>query len=84
MYEFLLRYVVSNDTDAKTAKKYIDQVSPAPGMGPPPLTRRGARCPPGSWKAWQGPGMVRSWARQQVWARGGQLGWPARPVRAVQ
>ncbi len=25
MYEFLLRYVVSNDTDAKTAKKYIDQ-----------------------------------------------------------
>ena len=24
-YEFLLRYVVSNDTDAKTAKKYIDQ-----------------------------------------------------------
>lgn len=25
VYEFLLRYVVSNDTDAKTAKKYIDQ-----------------------------------------------------------
>ena len=25
MYEFLLRYVVSNDTEAKTAKKYIDQ-----------------------------------------------------------
>lgn len=25
MYEFLLRYVVSNDTDAKVAKKYIDQ-----------------------------------------------------------
>lgn len=26
VYEFLLRYVVSNDTDAKTAKRYIDQV----------------------------------------------------------
>ncbi|KAG2497759.1 hypothetical protein HYH03_004031 [Edaphochlamys debaryana] len=25
VYEFLLRYVVSNDTDAKIAKKYIDQ-----------------------------------------------------------
>ena len=25
VYEFLLRYVVSNDTEAKTAKKYIDQ-----------------------------------------------------------
>ncbi|KAK9909576.1 hypothetical protein WJX75_004340 [Coccomyxa subellipsoidea] len=25
VYEFLLRYVVSNDTDAKSAKKYIDQ-----------------------------------------------------------
>ena len=25
MYEFLLRYVVSNDTDPKTAKRYIDQ-----------------------------------------------------------
>lgn len=25
VYEFLLRYVVSNDTDAKVAKKYIDQ-----------------------------------------------------------
>lgn len=25
VYELLLRYVVSNDTDAKTAKKYIDQ-----------------------------------------------------------
>lgn len=25
VYEFLLRYVVHNDTDAKTAKKYIDQ-----------------------------------------------------------
>lgn len=25
VYEFLLRYVVSNDTDAKTAKRYIDQ-----------------------------------------------------------
>mmetsp|Transcript_11664 Transcript_11664/g.20697 ORF Transcript_11664/g.20697 Transcript_11664/m.20697 type:complete len:515 (-) Transcript_11664:768-2312(-) len=25
VYEFLLRYVVSNDTDAKMAKKYIDQ-----------------------------------------------------------
>ena len=25
MYEFLLRYVVSNDTDSKVAKKYIDQ-----------------------------------------------------------
>ena len=24
MYEFLLRYVVSNETDAKVAKKYID------------------------------------------------------------
>lgn len=24
VYEFLLRYVVSNDTDAKTAKRYID------------------------------------------------------------
>ena len=23
-YEFLLRYVVSNDTDAKTAKRHID------------------------------------------------------------
>lgn len=26
VYEFLLRYVVSNDTDAKVAKRYIDQV----------------------------------------------------------
>eukprot|EP00897_Mesotaenium_endlicherianum_P001966 jgi/Mesen1/1798/ME000014S01196 len=26
VYEFLLRYVVSNETDAKVAKKYIDQV----------------------------------------------------------
>ncbi len=25
VYEFLLRYVVSNDTDAKAAKKHIDQ-----------------------------------------------------------
>ncbi|KAG1671907.1 hypothetical protein FOA52_003474 [Chlamydomonas sp. UWO 241] len=25
VYEFLLRYIVSNDTDAKVAKKYIDQ-----------------------------------------------------------
>jgi serine/threonine-protein phosphatase 2A regulatory subunit B' len=25
VYEFLLRYIVSNDTDAKTAKKHIDQ-----------------------------------------------------------
>jgi len=25
VYEFLLRYIVSNDTDAKIAKKYIDQ-----------------------------------------------------------
>ncbi len=25
VYEFLLRYVVSNDTDAKVAKRYIDQ-----------------------------------------------------------
>ncbi len=25
VYEFLLRYVVSSDTDAKVAKKYIDQ-----------------------------------------------------------
>ena len=25
IYEFLLRYIVSNDTDAKAAKKYIDQ-----------------------------------------------------------
>eukprot|EP01024_Parvocaulis_polyphysoides_P041387 TRINITY_DN3794_c0_g2_i2.p1 TRINITY_DN3794_c0_g2~~TRINITY_DN3794_c0_g2_i2.p1 ORF type:complete len:526 (+),score=74.43 TRINITY_DN3794_c0_g2_i2:553-2130(+) len=25
VYEFLLRYVVSNDTDARTAKKFIDQ-----------------------------------------------------------
>ncbi|KAK9817210.1 hypothetical protein WJX72_011111 [[Myrmecia] bisecta] len=25
VYEFLLRYVVSNDTDAKAAKKYVDQ-----------------------------------------------------------
>ena len=25
MYEFLLRYVVSSDTDAKVAKKHIDQ-----------------------------------------------------------
>ena len=25
VYEFLLRYVVSNDTDAKVARKYIDQ-----------------------------------------------------------
>ncbi|KAI8471600.1 MAG: protein phosphatase 2A regulatory B subunit [Monoraphidium minutum] len=25
VYEFLLRYVVSNDTDAKVAKKYVDQ-----------------------------------------------------------
>lgn len=25
VYEFLLRYVVSNDTDAKVAKKFIDQ-----------------------------------------------------------
>ena len=25
VYEFLLRYIVSNDTDAKAAKKYIDQ-----------------------------------------------------------
>ena len=25
VYEFLLRYVVSNDTDAKSAKKHIDQ-----------------------------------------------------------
>lgn len=25
MYEFLLRFVVSNDTDAKVAKRYIDQ-----------------------------------------------------------
>eukprot|EP00955_Chlamydomonas_euryale_P054010 355664-Chlamydomonas_euryale.AAC.6 len=25
VYEFLLRYVVSNDTDAKVVKKYIDQ-----------------------------------------------------------
>lgn len=25
VYEFLLRYVVSSDTDAKIAKKYIDQ-----------------------------------------------------------
>eukprot|EP01026_Neomeris_dumetosa_P054361 TRINITY_DN48903_c1_g1_i1.p1 TRINITY_DN48903_c1_g1~~TRINITY_DN48903_c1_g1_i1.p1 ORF type:complete len:374 (-),score=54.49 TRINITY_DN48903_c1_g1_i1:71-1192(-) len=25
VYEFLLRYVVSNDTDAKTARKFIDQ-----------------------------------------------------------
>ena len=25
MYEFLLRYVVCQDTDAKAAKKYIDQ-----------------------------------------------------------
>ena len=24
VYEFLLRYVVSNDTDAKVAKKYVD------------------------------------------------------------
>lgn len=26
VYEFLLRYVVCQDTDAKAAKKYIDQV----------------------------------------------------------
>ncbi|GBG00435.1 hypothetical protein Rsub_13091 [Raphidocelis subcapitata] len=25
VYEFLLRYIVSNDTDAKVAKKYVDQ-----------------------------------------------------------
>lgn len=25
VYEFLLRYIVSNDTDAKAAKKYVDQ-----------------------------------------------------------
>lgn len=25
MYEFLLRYVCANDTDAKVAKKYVDQ-----------------------------------------------------------
>jgi len=25
VYEFLLRYVVSSDTDAKVAKKHIDQ-----------------------------------------------------------
>ena len=25
VYEFLLRYIVSNDTDAKSAKKYVDQ-----------------------------------------------------------
>lgn len=27
VYEFLLRYVVCQDTDAKAAKKYIDQVA---------------------------------------------------------
>jgi hypothetical protein len=27
VYEFLLRYVVCQDTDAKAAKKYIDQAS---------------------------------------------------------
>jgi Protein phosphatase 2A regulatory B subunit (B56 family) len=34
VYEFLLRYVVSNDTDAKTAKKYIDQVRTTGHLNP--------------------------------------------------
>ena len=25
VYEFLLRYIVSNDTEAKSAKRYVDQ-----------------------------------------------------------